>query len=153
MFTKIGTIGVGVSNQDKALEFYVNKLGFEKIDDQPMSETERWLEVALPGAQTHIMLGLRGQMGGDKTGFTGYILNTDNIEETCATLKARGVTITKEPIDLLFSRTAENPLFVCHQVAIMVGLEMHATTRCASQIGETDLSRARSTSKASVAHR
>ncbi len=60
MFTKVGTIGVGVSNQDKALDFYVNKLGFEKIDDQPMSETERWLEVAPPGAQTHIMLGLRG---------------------------------------------------------------------------------------------
>ena len=29
--------------------------------------------------------------------FTGYILNTDNIEETCETLKARGVTLTQEP--------------------------------------------------------
>src|SRR5438552_4485123 len=96
MFTKIGTIGVGVSDQDKALDFYVNTLGFEKIDDQPMSETERWLEVAPPGAQTHIMLGLRSQSGGDKTGFTGYVLNTDNIEETCETLKARGVTLSKE---------------------------------------------------------
>ncbi len=66
MFTKIGTIGVAVSDQNKALDFYVNMLGFEKIDDQPMSETERWLEVAPPGAQTHLMLGLRGQSGGDK---------------------------------------------------------------------------------------
>jgi lactoylglutathione lyase len=41
IFTKIGTISVGVSDQDKALEFYVNTLGFEKINDQPMSETER----------------------------------------------------------------------------------------------------------------
>ena len=96
MFTKIGTITIGVSNQDKALDFYVNKLGFEKIDDQPMSETERWLEIALPGTQTHIMLGLRGQSASDKTGMTGFILHTDNIEETCATLKARGVTITQE---------------------------------------------------------
>jgi len=30
MFTKIGTITVGVSNQDRALDFYVNRLGFEK---------------------------------------------------------------------------------------------------------------------------
>src|SRR5260370_22167490 len=96
MFTKIGTISVGVSNKDKALDFDVNTLGFEKIDDQPMSETERWLEVAPPGAQTHIMLGLRGQSGGDKTGFTGYVLHTDNIETTCATLKARGVPLTKQ---------------------------------------------------------
>ena len=96
MFTKIGTISIGVSDQDKALDFYVNKLGFEKIDDQPMSDTERWIDIALPGAQTHIMLGLRGQSGGNNTGMTGYILHTDNIEETCATLKARGVTITQE---------------------------------------------------------
>ena len=96
MFTKIGTITIGVSDQDKALDFYVNTLGFEKIDDQPMSETERWLEIALPGTQTHIMLGLRGQSGGDTTGMTGFVLHTDTIEETCATLKARGVTLTQE---------------------------------------------------------
>lgn len=98
MFTHVGTIGIGVSNQDKALDFYINTLGFEKIADQPMNETERWLEVAPPGAQTHIMLGLRGGMGGDKAGFTSYILLTDNIEATCETLKARGVTLTKEPV-------------------------------------------------------
>lgn len=96
MFTKIGTITVAVTNQDKALDFYVNKLGFEKIDDQPMSETERWLEIALPGTQTHIMLGLRGQSGGDRTGFTGFVLHADNIEETCAELKSRGVTFQKD---------------------------------------------------------
>jgi lactoylglutathione lyase len=96
MFTKIGTITIGVSDQDKALDFYVHKLGFEKVDDQPMSETERWLEIALPGTQTHIMLGLRGQSGGTNTGMTGFVLHADNIEETCATLKARGVTLTQE---------------------------------------------------------
>ena len=96
MFSKIGTITVGVSDQDKALDFYVNKLGFEKVDDQPMSETERWLEIALPGGQTHIMLGLRGQSGGNSTGMTGFVLHADNIEETVATLKAHGVTLTQE---------------------------------------------------------
>ncbi len=96
MFTKIGTITVGVSDQDRALDFYVNKLGFEKIDDQPMSETERWLEIALPGTQTHIMLGLRGQSGSDRTGMTGFVLHTDDIEATCASLKDRGVTFIQD---------------------------------------------------------
>ena len=96
MFSKIGTITVGVTDQDKALDFYVNTLGFEKIDDQPMSETERWLEVALPGGQTHVMLGLRGQSGSDRSGMTGFVLHTDDIEATCATLKERGVTMTQE---------------------------------------------------------
>ncbi len=62
MLTKIGTITIGVSDQDKTLDFYVNKLGFEKIGDQPMSETECWLEIALPGTQTHIMRGLRAKV-------------------------------------------------------------------------------------------
>jgi lactoylglutathione lyase len=53
MFTKIGTITIGVSDQDKALDFYVNKLGIEKIDDQPMRETERWLEMSLTKESTH----------------------------------------------------------------------------------------------------
>jgi len=96
MFTKIGTITVGVSDQDKALDFYVSKLGFEKVDDQPMSETERWLEIALPGTETHLMLGLRGQSGMNNRGMTGFVLHTDNIEETCATLKDRGVTLTQD---------------------------------------------------------
>lgn len=96
MFTKIGTITVGVSDQDKALEFFVSKLGFEKVNDQPMSETERWLEIALPGTETHIVLGLRGQSGPNTTGMTGFVLHADNIEETCATLKDRGVTLTQE---------------------------------------------------------
>ena len=61
-----------------------------------MSETERWLELALPGTQTHIILGLRGQSASDKTGMTGFVLHTDNIEETCAMLKARGVRLTQE---------------------------------------------------------
>jgi catechol-2,3-dioxygenase len=34
MFTKIGTVTVGVSDQDKALDFYVHTLGFEKVDDR-----------------------------------------------------------------------------------------------------------------------
>ena len=41
MFTKIGTIMIGVSDQGKALDFYAHKLGFEKVDDQPLNEMER----------------------------------------------------------------------------------------------------------------
>ncbi|GCE50250.1 putative glyoxalase superfamily protein PhnB [Thermosporothrix hazakensis] len=96
MFTKFGAISVGVNDQDKALDFYINTLGFEKIIDTPMSETERWLEVALPGTQTHLILGLRGQSVPDRTGMTGFILYTDDIEATYKELKSRGVTITHE---------------------------------------------------------
>jgi len=56
MLTRIGTITIQVSDQDKALEFYTKKLGFEKRMDQPMGPGQRWIEVAPPGAQTRILL-------------------------------------------------------------------------------------------------
>src|SRR6266849_7611552 len=50
------TVGVTVSNPDEAVDFYVNKLGFEKHRDISMGEGMRWIEVAPPGAQTALVL-------------------------------------------------------------------------------------------------
>ena len=48
--TQLGTVMVPVSDQDRALEFYVEKLGFETRADIPFGEGERWVEVAPKGA-------------------------------------------------------------------------------------------------------
>lgn len=51
------TIGVPVSDQDRALEFYVDRLGFEKRRDMPSPQLGgRWIEVAPPGAEVTIAL-------------------------------------------------------------------------------------------------
>ena len=52
MITKAGTVGIYVSDQDRALDFYVNALDFEKRIDEPMSAEARWIEVAPAGAET-----------------------------------------------------------------------------------------------------
>ena len=54
--TRVGTVIVPVSDQDRALEFYVGQLGFEKRLDAPLAEGRRWIEVAPPGAATTIAL-------------------------------------------------------------------------------------------------
>jgi lactoylglutathione lyase len=54
--TGVRTIGVKVTSQDDALDFYVDRLGFEKTLDAPISPTMRWIEVAPPGAGTSIAL-------------------------------------------------------------------------------------------------
>lgn len=97
MLKHINTIGVQVSDQDKAVDFYVNKLGFEKVQDNPMDEGgARWIEVAPPGAQTRLVLakGYGPGGGGEPGGFTGYVFAADDIEATCETLAARGVELT-----------------------------------------------------------
>ena len=42
----VGTVMVPVADQDRALEFYLGKLGFETRTDVPFGEGERWVEVA-----------------------------------------------------------------------------------------------------------
>ena len=88
--TQVGTVMVPVSDQDRALEFFVGKLGFEKRTDSPYGEGDRWLEVAPPGAATTIALVPPRE--GDSTGIeTRVALATDDIEADHANLRARGV--------------------------------------------------------------
>ena len=54
--TDVRTIAIDVSDQDRALAFFTDTLGFEKRLDAPMSPTSRWIEVAPPGATTSIAL-------------------------------------------------------------------------------------------------
>src|SRR5690242_16665210 len=56
MLTRVGTITVQVSDQDQALAYYTEKLGFETRMDVPMGPEQRWIEVAPTGAQTRILL-------------------------------------------------------------------------------------------------
>jgi catechol 2,3-dioxygenase-like lactoylglutathione lyase family enzyme len=54
--TEIRTAGVPTTDQDRALDFYVGKLGFEKRLDEPFGDGNRWIEVAPPGAATTVAL-------------------------------------------------------------------------------------------------
>lgn len=95
----ISTTTVRVSDQDQALDFYINKLGFEKTADQPMGEGLRWVSVGLPGAQTGIVLA-KGycESANNAVGtFTGLVLDCDDIQATYDELAARGVHFTEPP--------------------------------------------------------
>lgn len=52
----IGTVGIPVTNQDRALGFYVDRLGFEKRMDMPLPSGGRWITVAPAGSQVTIAL-------------------------------------------------------------------------------------------------
>jgi catechol 2,3-dioxygenase-like lactoylglutathione lyase family enzyme len=54
--TQVGTVIIPVGDQDRALEFFLGKLGFEKRLDAPFGAGGRWVEVAPPGAATTIAL-------------------------------------------------------------------------------------------------
>ena len=47
--TQVGRVMVPVADQDAAIAFYTDKLGFGLVADVPFGEGERWVEVAPPG--------------------------------------------------------------------------------------------------------
>jgi catechol 2,3-dioxygenase-like lactoylglutathione lyase family enzyme len=92
-FTEIGTVFVPVSDQDRALAFYVEQLGFEKRSDFTYGDGSRWIEVAPPGAANSISL-VPPSEGVRARGDAAYCaLATDDIESAHATLRARGVEV------------------------------------------------------------
>ncbi len=60
MISHIHATTIVVSDQDKALDFYVKVLGWDKTEDAPMGPGMRWLTVAPKGVATHISLSLPG---------------------------------------------------------------------------------------------
>src|SRR5437762_1836322 len=91
--SKIGTVCVPVSDQERAIGFYVGTLGFEKRTDVPFGNGYRWVEVAPPGADTTIAI--VPPPPGKPTGGaeTGIALNTADIDAVHAELREQGVDV------------------------------------------------------------
>jgi catechol 2,3-dioxygenase-like lactoylglutathione lyase family enzyme len=93
--TQVGTVMVPVSDQDRAIEFYTGKLGFEKRSDTPFGNGDRWVEVAPAGADTTVALVMPRE--GESAGIqTRVAFSTKDIDADHANLKAAGVDVDAE---------------------------------------------------------
>jgi lactoylglutathione lyase len=90
--TDVRTVAINVANQDDALGFYIDTLGFEKRLDAPMTPTTRWIEVAAPGATTSIALNA-GEGAGDGGADTGIRFSVSDAEAEHAAMRERGVNV------------------------------------------------------------
>ena len=90
--TDVRTVAVTVTDQDRALSFYVDTLGFEKRLDAPISATLRWIEVAPPGAATSIALS--GDPAADPAGGdTGIRFAVPDAEAEHTALRDLGISV------------------------------------------------------------
>jgi catechol 2,3-dioxygenase-like lactoylglutathione lyase family enzyme len=88
----IGVVIVPVSDQDRALAFYTEKLGFDQRTDIPFGDGNRWIEVAPPGAETRISL--MPPQAPQEVGVPSSIgFSTDDIDALHAELRERGVDV------------------------------------------------------------
>jgi catechol 2,3-dioxygenase-like lactoylglutathione lyase family enzyme len=87
--TQLATVIVPVSDQDRAIAFYVDALGFEKRLDFSYDTGERWIEVVPPGAATSLTL-----VASDTPGVeTGVILLTTDVEGDHAAFAGTGIEV------------------------------------------------------------
>jgi len=107
----VGVAGVYVRDQDEALNFYVEKLGFEVHTDARNGDY-RWLTVQYPGQPT-FQLGLFKPQPPTVDEATAESLNeavakgampplvlvVDDCRKTCQEFRARGVEFTQEPVE------------------------------------------------------
>ena len=96
--TNIGVAMFAVADQDAALAFYTEKLGFELRSDTRFGEQGeyRWLEVAPPGSTAR--LALNPPMGGAPGGGSIGVETTDVLAEHRRLSGIGGIDLDPEPM-------------------------------------------------------
>jgi catechol 2,3-dioxygenase-like lactoylglutathione lyase family enzyme len=93
--THVGRVMVPVADQDDAIAFYTEKLGFELTADVPFGEGDRWVEVSPPEGVTALALVPgRGDYRPGRT--TGIALETTDAAAAHEELEANGVDVDAE---------------------------------------------------------
>jgi predicted enzyme related to lactoylglutathione lyase len=102
MLEKTVYVAVFVKDQDRALDFYTNVLGFEKRADVPKPNAPRFLAVGLKGQDLLLVLwpGTPGQgqpFEGRST--AAYTFETSDCRKTFESLKSRGVKFDTDVLE------------------------------------------------------
>ena len=97
MIKGVKFVSVPVRDQNTAVQFWTEKLGFQIMTDQPFNEKQRWIELGLPGNPTRVVL---FQMDGwdERIGkFMNVVFYADDVQRTYDELTARGVEFLASP--------------------------------------------------------
>jgi catechol 2,3-dioxygenase-like lactoylglutathione lyase family enzyme len=126
---KIVFTSIFFDDQDKALRFYTEALGFEKKEDVPVGEY-RWLTLVSPDQHNGTRLLLepdahpavkpfKDALVNDGIPFTSF--GVENVESEYERLRSLGVRFTQQPTDLgpattaVFEDTCGNLIGIAHQ--------------------------------------
>ena len=95
---------VEVEDQDRALRFWRDAVGFELVQDT-LYRGERWLEVRTPDKNTILVLELRQgdlPIGTEELPTSNIFFDCDDLQQTYEELRARGVEFPQPPVEQSF---------------------------------------------------
>jgi catechol 2,3-dioxygenase-like lactoylglutathione lyase family enzyme len=104
---KLGLVTVVVEDQDAAVRFFVDVLGFVLVEDSPATTNDgrpkRWVVVRPPGAETGILLALAdgerqaAAVGQQLGGRVGFFLHVDDFAVAYERMVAADVEFVTAP--------------------------------------------------------
>lgn len=104
MKQKIAYFSLVVSDYDEAIDYYTNVLGFELLEDTPLTEGKRWVRVAPKGATETSLLLAKGvgreqkdHIGNQTGGRVFLFLHTDDFWRDYHAMSSKGVTFMEKP--------------------------------------------------------
>ena len=97
MITHVKFVSIPTTDQDRALRFWTEQVGFTLMTDQPFSEKQRWIELKVGSSETRLVLftpdGQEARIGS----FFNGALACDDVEATHRQLSERGVEFDSPP--------------------------------------------------------
>lgn len=102
----LSQIALVVKDYDEAIDFYVNKLGFELVEDTVLSPEKRWVKVKpanAPSHGCHLLLAKAStteqlkSIGNQTGGRVFLFLHTDDFDRDFNRLQEHGITIVRPP--------------------------------------------------------
>src|SRR3954465_10044233 len=109
-------VAVIVDDYDEAIAFFVDALGFERVEDVPAATNDgrpkRWVMVRPPGAQTGLLLAQadgerqEGGVGDQFAGRVGLFLRVEDFDAQYARMMQAGVEFVSQPRDEPYGRVA-----------------------------------------------
>lgn len=113
MNQRIAHIALVVNDYDEAIDYYVNKLDFQLLEDTTLSSEKRWVIVSPPGAKECSLLLAKAtneeqsKSVGNQTGGRVFLfLFTENIERDFKKFSQRNIKFIRPPQDFDYGRAA-----------------------------------------------
>ena len=101
MISHVKFITIPTRDQDRAVKFWTERVGFRVLTDQPFDDRQRWIELRIGSSDTRAVLFNMGDKGVQPGSMFNGALACDNVEKTYQELIGAGVEFitgpTKQP--------------------------------------------------------
>ena len=97
MISYVKFVSVPTLDQDRALKFWTERVGFRVLTDQPFNEKQRWIELRVGSSDTRVVLFVFDEQGLKPGMIFNGAFACDNVEQTHQELTAKGVEFIAPP--------------------------------------------------------